>query len=140
MKALNWFLGAGQQIQMAIGIAMVTAIVLLFGALTASTWYLTGQIERRDATITKLNTDLALCQGNVDTLKGSIRDQNKAVEALGDATRAAIEAGKRAAAAANAQAEAHRQTAISILNAKPEDASDLCLSAQRLIEQKAGKR
>lgn len=135
MKALNWFLGAGQQIQMAIGVALITAIGLLIAAQAGTVWYFTGQLDKREARIAELLDQNRVCLVNVNTLQGALKGQNEAIDKLGEVTQRALGESRAAVAAAQKAAEQHRQTAIELINSKPERPDDLCWSAKALIDQ-----
>jgi hypothetical protein len=88
-------------------------------------------LKTNNATLT---SDLATSNASIATLKGSVNDQNLAIEKLKTAADERAKAQQAEIAAAAKVSETFRQHALDIIKLKP-DSSDKCKAADDLINQ-----
>lgn len=134
MKALNWFLGAGQQIQMAIGIALITTIGLLIAAQAGTVWYFTGQLDKAALEQQATADKLARCEGESAAHKVVLKTQSEAVTAMKEEADKRVAESEARAKQAEASARTAYRTADERAKSKPLD-PDQCVSMRLRAER-----
>jgi hypothetical protein len=111
-------------------------ILILLGMLGFGFMYV--KVLHAENTVLKTNnatltSDLATSNASIATLKGSVNDQNIAIEKLKTAADERAKAQQAEIAAAEKVAETFRQHALDILKLKP-DSTDKCRAANDLVD------